>query len=158
MNRLARYIGIAAVGLVLAACGKKEEAPKPAPAPPAPKAQTAPPPAAPAGIAVSSINVGKAIGQDKKITTASTEVAEGDTMYASIDTTGAGSAKLEAKWTYSRDGKTAPVQEQSLKLETMGPATNEFHIAKPDGWPAGEYTVEISLDGKPVGSKKMTVK
>jgi hypothetical protein len=36
-------------------------------------------------------------------------------------------------------------------------AANEFHISKPDGWPAGDYQVEISLDDKPVGTKKFSV-
>ena len=157
MNRIARTLAIAAVGLVLSSCGKKEEAPKPAPSAPPPKAQTAPPPGAPA-LAVSQVNVGKAIGPDKKITAATTEFAKNDTMYVSVDTTGAGNAKIDAKWTYSRDGKTVVVKEESMNITTMGPATNELHVSKPDGWPPGSYTVEVSMDGKPVGTKQLTVK
>ena len=37
------------------------------------------------------------------------------------------------------------------------PATSEFHISKPDGWPAGDYQVEISINDKPAGTKKFTV-
>jgi hypothetical protein len=32
-----------------------------------------------------------------------------------------------------------------------------FHISKPDGWPAGSYKVEISLDGTVVDSRDFTV-
>ena len=144
--------------LALAACGKKEEPPKPAPAPaPAPTTQ-APPPAAPAGVAVSNITVGKAIGADKKVSAATDAFAKGDTMYASVDTTGSGTAKLDAKWTYHKGDKVATVKEDSMTINTTGPATNEFHVSKPDGWPAGDYEVAISIDGKPAGTKKMTVK
>jgi hypothetical protein len=31
-------------------------------------------------------------------------------------------------------------------------------VSKPDGWPAGDYEVEVMLDGKSVGTKKLTVK
>lgn len=145
---------ITAFAVALAACGKKEEPPKPAPAP----APTAAPAPAPAGVAVSTVSVGKAIGADKKVTAATDSFAKGDTFYASIDTTGAGTATLKAKWTYSKDGQTAVVKEDSMTVNATGPATHEFHVAKPDGWPLGDYEVAVSVDDKPAGTKKFSVK
>ena len=143
--------------LALAACGKKDE-PKVAPAP-TPSAAPAPAPApAPAAVAVSGVSAGKAIGADKKITAATDSFAKTDTMYVSVDTTGAGTAKLDAKWTYRKGDKVAVVKEDSMTINANGPATNEFHVSKPDGWPAGDYQVDVMLDGKPAGSKKLTVK
>ena len=143
--------------LALVACGKKEE-PKTAPTQ-APTSAPAPSPApAPAGIAVSGVTAGKAIGADKKVAVPTEAFAAGDTMYVSIDTTGSGMAKLEAKWTYRRGDKVAVVKEDSMTINATGPATNEFHVSKPDGWPVGDYEVEVMLDGKPAGSKKLTVK
>lgn len=139
--------------LALAACGKKEE-PKTAPAP-APLPAPAP---APAGIAVSSVTAGSAIGADKKVTVATDSFAPSDTMYVSVDTTGSGTAKLDAKWTYSKDGNVAVVKDDSMTINTTGPATHEFHVSKPDGWPAGNYEVDVLLDGRSAGSKKLTVK
>lgn len=140
--------------VALAACGKKEEPPKPAPAP----APTAAPAPAPAGVAVSAVTVGKAIGADKKVTAAAESFAKGDTFYASIDTTGTGTATLKAKWTYSKDGQTAVVKEDSMTVNATGPATHEFHVAKPDGWPLGDYEVAVSVDDKPAGTTKFYVK
>ena len=143
--------------LALVACGKREE-PKSAPTQ-APTSAPAPSPApAPAGIAVSGVTAGKAIGADKKVTAPTEAFAAGDTMYVSIDTTGSGTAKLDAKWTYRKGDKVAVVKEDSMTVNTTGPATNEFHVSKPDGWPVGDYEVEVMLDGKPAGSKKLTVK
>ena len=147
---------ITALAVALAACGKKEEAPKPAPAP-APAAAPAPAPA-PAGVAVSAVTIGKAIGADKKVTAAADSFAKGDTFYASIDTTGTGTATLKAKWTYSKGGQTAVVKEDSMTVNATGPATHEFHVAKPDGWPVGDYEVAVSVDDKPAGAKKFAVK
>ncbi len=148
----------ASLALALAACGKKEEPPKapqaPAPAP-APQATA---PAAPAGVTVSKVSVGNAIGADKKITAATDTIARNDTMYASVETTGSGTAKLDAKWTYRKGDKVAPVKEESMSITATGPATHEFHVSKPDGWPAGDYEVEILVDGKPAGTRKITVK
>jgi len=143
--------------LVLAACGKKEE-PKTAPAPaPAPSAAPAPAPA-PAGVMISSVTAGSAIGADKKVTIATDTFAPTDTMYVSVDTSGSGTAKLDAKWTYHKGGSVTVVKEDSMTLATTGPATHEFHVSKPDGWPAGNYEVEVMLDGKSAGLKKLTVK
>lgn len=143
--------------IALAACGKKDE-PAPVPAPsPAPTVETAPAPM-PAGIAVSSVSTGAAIGEDKKVTAAQDSFAPDDTMYVSVDTTGSGTATLAAKWTYHKGGQVAVVQEDSMTVTTTGPATHEFHVSKPDGWPAGDYQVEVMLDGQPAGSKRVTVK
>jgi hypothetical protein len=146
---------LVSAALALGACGKKEE-PKTAPAP-APTSAPTPAPT-PAGVAVSGVTTGKAIGADKKVTAATDAFAKTDTMYVSVDTTGSGTAKLDAKWTYRKGDKVAVVKEDSMTINATGPATNEFHVSKPDGWPAGDYEVDLMLDGKPAGSKKLTVK
>jgi outer membrane usher protein FimD/PapC len=104
------------------------------------------------------VTTGSAIGADKKVTAATDSFAPSDTIYTSVDTTGSGTATLAAKWTYTKAGQVAVVQEDSMTVNTTGPATHEFHVSKPDGWPAGDYQVEVMLNGQPAGSKKVTVK
>jgi hypothetical protein len=143
--------------LVFAACGKKEE-PQTLPAPtPAPSVEPAPAPA-PAGIAVSSVTTGSAIGADKKVTVATDSFKPNDTLYVSVDTTGSGTANLAAKWTYHKGGNVAVVREDSMTINTTGPATHEFHVSKPDGWPTGEYEVAVMLNNQAAGSKRLSVK
>ncbi|HZX70841.1 MAG TPA: hypothetical protein VFE77_08475 [Rhodanobacter sp.] len=50
------------------------------------------------------------------------------------------------------------MHEDSKMLDTMGAQTTAFMISKPDGFPTGNYKVEISLDGKPVAGKDFSVK
>ena len=134
MNNFTRYLTIALVAVGLAACGKKEEPPKPAQAP-------AP---APAAVTVSSATLGSAVGPDKKVTAAKESFAKSDTIYVALDTTGSGSSTVKARWTYiGKDGKSVPVKEDTQAIQATGPATTEFHISKPDGWPAGDYQVEV---------------
>ena len=146
--------GLAAT-LLLAACGKKEE-PAPAAAPPAASAPApAPAPAAPAEVTVASVDLGSAVGPDQKVTTPTTTFGPKDTIYAAVSTTGSSSnATLAAKWSY-QDGQT--VNDSSQTIAPNGPAVTTFHISKPDGWPAGNYKVEISLNGKAASSKDFTV-
>ena len=144
--------------LALSACGKKEEqaaAPPPVATPAPPPVTTPPPPPAPAPVAVASVDLGSAIGPDQKVTTATTTFTPKDTIYAAVSTTGtAPNAVLAAKWTY-QDGQT--VNESNQTIAPNGPAVTSFHISKPDGWPAGNYKVEISLDGQSVASKDFSV-
>ena len=155
-------IAVMAGALALSACGKNEDHTAPPTSTPptttsTPPPVTTPPPApAPAPVAVASVDLGSAVGADQRVTTPASEFTPQDTIYAAVSTTGsAANAVLNAKWTY-QDGQT--VNESSQTIAPSGPAVTTFHISKPDGWPAGTYKVEISLDGKPVASKDFSVK
>ena len=148
-------IMLTALALTLNACGKKEEAPTPQPIP----APTVPvPPPVIAGVTVGTITLGNAIGASKKVTQAADSFGKKDTIYAAVDTTGAGTAKLRAKWTYRKGNQESIVKEESQTITPTGPASSEFHISKPDGWPTGDYQVEIFVEDKSVGTKAFTVK
>lgn len=160
MTAFKQSVSLAALALtgalVMTACGKKEETPPPVAT--TPPAATTPPPAtamAPAGVTVASVDLGTAVGPDQKVTSPTTTFGAKDTIYAAVSTTGAATnSTLGAKWTY-QDGQT--VNDSSQTIAPTGPAVTTFHISKPDGWPAGNYKVEITLDGKSVSSKDFTV-
>jgi len=124
--------------LVAAAC----KAPAPPPPPPTPVATPVPPPPP---VSVAAVTLGNAIGADKKVTAPSETFGTKDTIYASVDTAGVGPAKVRALWTFVKGDKTAKVDETTIEFQSSGTATNEFHIAKPSGWPKGDYRVEIFL-------------
>lgn len=127
--------------LVSLACQKEA----PPPPPPSTVPATLPPTTVPAALAVSTVTLGNAIGADKRVTAPAETFAPADTIYASVDTTGAGQARLRALWTFVRGAKTAKVDETTIDLEAAGPAVSEFHVSKPGGWPKGDYKVEIFL-------------
>jgi len=156
-----RLLAIAAVAapLALGACRRSEEAPAPAPAP-APSAEVESPPSAqppaPAPFRVTSVEVGNAIGADKRVTTPTATLSPNDTIYASVASDGAAqSVTLTARWTYE-DGQV--VQETQQTIAPSGPAASEFHIENPDGWPTGRYQVEILADGRSVGTREFEIR
>ena len=153
MNKKCLYALSVLLLVLLTACGKKEE-------PPASTAEPAPAPASipePAGIRAGTINLGKAIGPDKSVSAPVETFVKGDTIYASVDTTGSGTATLKARWTYRKGDQTTVVSEDSQTITPTGPAVTEFHVSKPGGWPAGQYQVEMFLDDHSVGVKNFTV-
>jgi predicted small lipoprotein YifL len=154
MSRLA-LVALATLALSVAACGKKEPAPVTPTTTAPPASVPAPMPAPPAAaISVINVTVGNAIGADRRVTASPPTIGRNDTIYASVDTTGSGSATLKARWTY-QDGQV--INEESQTINPVGPATSEFHISKPDGWPAGEYQVAILVNDAPADTRKFTV-
>jgi hypothetical protein len=123
-----------------AACSKKPaEAPAPLPAP-------VPAPAPVSTVQITDVQLGTAVGADRRVSAATNVFRPTDTIYASVVTTGsAPSATLTARFTY-QDGQL--VNESSQTIAPTGSDATEFHISKPDGWPAGGYEVTILLDGQ----------
>jgi hypothetical protein len=141
-------VSILLASVSLIACQRSETSPVP---PPAPVASPSPTPT----FRVSTIELGKAIGADKKVTAPSSSFAPSDTIYASVATEGASpSVTLVTRWTY-QDGQL--VNEESQSLATSGPAITEFHISKPDGFPAGSYQVEVIANGASAGKRAFQV-
>lgn len=132
------------LAVALVACGKKEPA--------------APAATAPAVVSVSSVTLGKALGADKRVSAPADTFARNDTIYAVVETQGSGNATLKARWTYHKGDKSALVNENAQTLVAIGPATTEFHISKPDGWPTGDYQLEVYLNDAPAGVSKFVVK
>ena len=114
-----------------------------------------PPPSADTPVKVVDIELGRSVGTDKTIADKTDNVSPTDTVYVAVKTEGsATSATLQAQWTYE-DGQ--PVDEASQTIAPRGPAVTEFHVAKPDGLPAGQYKVQIFLNGTPAGSESFRV-
>jgi hypothetical protein len=149
---IALMLPLALVGSL--AC-KKEAPPTPAPtlAP-----VTLPPTTLPAPVSVSLVTLGNAVGADKRVTAPAETFAPKDTIYAVVETTGTGHAKLRALWTFVRGEKTAKVDETTIELDAAGPTVNEFHVSKPSGWPKGDYKVEIFLNDSPTPAVTRTFK
>ena len=158
MNKTYLLATLAALTLTLNACSKKEEAPIPQSVPTQTSAPVSVAPPAMAAVTVGTITLGNAIGASKKVTLAADRFGKKDTIYASVDTTGGGTAMLKAKWTYRKGGQESLVKEDTQTIAPTGPATSEFHISKPDGWPTGDYQVEVFVNDKPASSKTFTVK
>jgi hypothetical protein len=142
-NRSRSFVTAFALLSLAAACAKKENPPPP------------PPGGAPAGVSVTSIDVGRSLAADKSLADKAGEFRPTDTVYASVATGGSGTATLKAHWTF-QDGQTVNESEQTVS--PTGPAHTEFHISKPDGWPKGKYKVEVLLNGTSVGSKDFEIK
>jgi hypothetical protein len=111
-----------------------------------------------AGIAVrvTDVTLGRSVGGDKAITDSTDTFRPNDTIYASVATEGsAQSATLRARWSFE-DGQL--VDESTRTIAPNNKERTEFHISKPDGWPAGKYKVEVFLNDQSAETKNFDVR
>jgi hypothetical protein len=159
-NPLPAVLATALVGvLAIAGCKKHDEtaavppANEPAATTPAPLPETPPPAPAPAtALTVTTLDLGNAIGADNHIAAPMTSFGTKDTIHASVATDGPG-GNLTAKWTMG--DKVVDTQDKTV---AAGPQVTEFSISKPDGWPAGHYTLQVSANGNVLQSRDFDVK
>jgi len=146
---------VLAAAVALGACAKKEPPPPPPTPVPVPTAVPTPVP-----FRVTSIDLGKSVGDDKKIKDVSATFGPKDTIYVAISTEGAAAkVTLKAHFTFFAKGTLVKfVKDESRDIAPAGPAVTEIHVSNPAGWPVGKYKVEISADGAPAGSKEFEVK
>jgi hypothetical protein len=148
--------------LVLAGCKKDEPAPPPPAATPAPTTAPTPQPApAPAPmVTVTSVDLGNAIDGNNRVTTPMTTFATTDTIHASVATASSDpsmpqAGQLTARWTYE-GGQL--VDETTRDYNFTGTGTTAFQISKPDGWPTGNYRVEILYNGDVVQTRDFEIR
>lgn len=104
-------------------------------------------------LTVSTIQLGRGLNPDKTVNGFTTRFKPTDTIYVAVLTDDAGSGKVKARWLYA--GRV--VSEPEREVAYQGPAATEFHLRNTSGFPPGEYTVELFLDGKAVGSRSFRV-
>lgn len=148
LNRISYALIVALAGTVaLASCKKKEEAvvaPAPVVTEPAPA-----PVEAPAPVSATSITVGNTAAADKSVAAVSTYGVK-DKIIVSVKTDAAtpANAAIDAKLTY-QDGQVAGQQTATVVAEDAG--TTNVTFANTNPWPAGKYTIVVTLNGQPVG-------
>jgi hypothetical protein len=156
MSRLRGALAFGLLAAAVAVVGCSKPAPPPPPPPP-PVVATPPPPPPPPPFRVVRMDLGKAVGVDKQVATPTDTFGTKDTIYLSVVSDGVAPAEvLRAKWTFGP--KAIPVNEGTETIASLGPKATEFHIAKPSGWPPGQYTVELFVNDQSAGTKQFTVK
>src|SRR5688572_23978778 len=107
-------------------------------------------------VEVEHVKVGNAIGSNKVIVDEKDEFLPNETIYVSVETEGtAPQATVTARWLY---GDNQVIEETSQQIVPADAVATEFHVQKPDGWPTGEYKVEILLNGEKVATEGFEVK
>jgi hypothetical protein len=102
---------------------------------------------------LANIQVGRALNQDRSISSITTLFKPNETVYVSVQTTAAGKGTVSVKWKYG----SQVIDEPTKQVSYDGPASTEFHMQNSGGFPPGDYSVDVFLDGVQVGSRTFKV-
>jgi hypothetical protein len=153
MTRL-RIPLLTAMAIVAVACSRRDDAADRA----ADSAAAAPAPPAPAMVTI--IETGKHIDANKRIVDTTSAFAPNDTLYVSVVTSNATPTTTVKTVVTFQDGQVVDSSSQTVAAPATTGCTSvtEFHLTKPGGWPTGDYTVEVWLDGQSAGTRTIAVK
>ena len=102
---------------------------------------------------VTTIQTGRSLNSDKSVGNHTTRFRPDDTMFASVLTDGPGSGTIGVRWRYA--GRL--VSEETKSVSYRDHAATEFHIQNSSGFPEGEYTVEVLVDGQSFATRALKV-
>ncbi|MFN2384802.1 MAG: hypothetical protein ABR576_00675 [Thermoanaerobaculia bacterium] len=134
-------------------CRKKEETAVASP-PPAMEV-TAPPAGMQGGARVERITTAKAVNADDSPGETTAAFGKADTVYLSMWTANAPvGTEIRARW-IGPDGKQ--FNEDRIVTNKAGDGYTSFYARNRNGWAAGNYRVEILINGQPAGTAAFLV-
>ncbi len=104
-------------------------------------------------LSLANIQVGRSLNPDRSVSSITSLFKPSETIYVSVQTVTAGSGTVGVKWMFG----TQVIDEPTKQVSYDGPASTEFHLQNSGGFPAGDYSVEIFLDGQSVGKRAFKV-
>ena len=104
-------------------------------------------------LALANIQVGRSLNQDRSVSSMTTLFKPNETIYVAVQTTAAGKGTISVKWKFG----TQVIDEPSKQVEYDGPASTEFHLQNSGGFPPGDYSVDVFIDGVQVGTRAFKV-
>lgn len=103
-----------------------------------------------------AVLLGNSLDADRVVINDSDRFERKDALHASVLSTGAHQGlRLTARW-LAADGSLIAETEQPL-VPTAATATT-FSVSHPDGWPSGDYQLQIAINGQTLRSRDFQVR
>lgn len=102
---------------------------------------------------LANIQVGRSLNQDRSVGSMTTLFKPNETVYVAVQTSAAGKGVVSVKWKFG----TQVIDEPSKPVDYDGPASTEFHLTNSGGFPPGDYSVDVFIDGVQVGTRAFKV-
>lgn len=103
-------------------------------------------------LALANIQVGRSLNRDGSVASITTLFKPNETIYVAVQT-GAGKGTISVKWKFG----TQVIDEPTKQVDYNGPASTEFQLTNSGGFPPGDYSVDVFIDGVQVGTRAFKV-
>ena len=104
-------------------------------------------------LTLANIQIGRSLNQDRSVASITTLFKPNETIYVAVQTTAAGKGVISVKWKFG----AKVIDEPSKPVEYNGPASTDFQLKPSGGFPPGDYSVDILIDGVQVGTRAFKV-
>ena len=102
---------------------------------------------------VVGVQTGKSLNTDHSVGIHAASFHPNDTMYVSVLSTGRGKGTITVKWTLG--GQV--LQTLTKKVSYNDQAATDFRFQAADGFPVGDYTIDVTVDGKTIETRRVKV-
>ena len=102
---------------------------------------------------VFGVQTGKSLNSDHSVATHAASFRPNDVMYVSVLSAGRGAGTITVTWAFG--GRV--IQTLKKKVSYNGQAATDFRFEAADDFPIGDYTIEVSVDGKTVETRRVKV-
>jgi hypothetical protein len=102
---------------------------------------------------VETIQLGRSLNPDNSVAEHTTTFRRNDTVYVSILTPAAGKGTVSVRWTYGGQVIDQPQKDVSYR----DAASTSFNLVNSGGFPPGNYSVEVFVNGASAGSRNFNV-
>ena len=103
---------------------------------------------------VVGMQTGKSLNSDHSVAIHAASFRPNDTMYVSVLSNGRGKGTITVKWTFG--GRVIQALAKKVSYND-GQAATDFRFEAADEFPVGDYTIEVSVDGKTVETRRVKV-
>ena len=102
---------------------------------------------------LANIQVGRSLNQDGSVASITTLFKPSETVYVAVQT-GAGKGVIGVRWKFGNRVVAEPTKSVDYNA---GPKSTEFHLQNSGGFPPGDYSVDVLIDGVQVGTRNFKV-
>jgi hypothetical protein len=102
---------------------------------------------------VADIQLGRSLNADNSVRESAATFKPHDNIYLSVITAGRGSGTLSVRWTLA--GRV--LDEPKRQVSYTDTAATDFSLQSGNGFPAGQYTAEVFLNGQSAGTRTFRI-
>lgn len=102
---------------------------------------------------VETLQLGRRLNADNSVAEPTTTFKPNETIYVSALNASRGEGTIRVRWYYG----TQLLSDREKRVSFKGAGATEFNMQSAGNFPPGDYSVEVDVDGKPVGKRNFTV-
>ena len=104
-------------------------------------------------LTVDTLQLGRRLNADNSVAEPTTTFKPNETIYVSALNNARGDGTIRVRWYYG----SQLLSDREKRVSFKGAGATEFNLQSAGNFPPGDYSVEVEVDGQPVGKRNFTV-